>query len=59
WSAVLNGVTAVPLMVAMMLMASRADIMGPFALRGTLRWVGWLATGVMLIAVAAMFAFML
>ena len=54
WSAVINGVTAVPLMVAMMVMASRTDIMGAFALRGTLRIFGWLATAVMAAAVAAM-----
>jgi Mn2+/Fe2+ NRAMP family transporter len=57
WSAVINGVAAVPLMIAMMLMASRRDIMGPFALRGTLKIVGWLATGVMAAAVAAMLIF--
>jgi NRAMP (natural resistance-associated macrophage protein)-like metal ion transporter len=32
WSAVINGVVAVPLMVVIMLMAMRRDVMGPFVL---------------------------
>lgn len=44
WSAVLNGVIAVPVMLVMMLMASRHDIMGPFVARGWLRALGWIAT---------------
>jgi Mn2+/Fe2+ NRAMP family transporter len=30
WSAVINGVIAVPFMAIMMLMVGRADVMGPF-----------------------------
>jgi NRAMP (natural resistance-associated macrophage protein)-like metal ion transporter len=56
WSAVLNGVIAVPVMATMMLVTCRSDIMGPFVLRGWLRAVGWTATGVMAIIVLAMFA---
>ena len=56
WSAVINGVVAVPVMVVMMLLSCRADIMGAFAVRGFLRWLGWLATGVMALVVLAMFA---
>lgn len=48
WSAILNGVIAVPVMFVMMLIVSRTDIMGRFAARGWLRGLGWLATGVML-----------
>ncbi|MBB2200887.1 NRAMP family divalent metal transporter [Gluconacetobacter tumulisoli] len=55
WSAVINGVTSVPVMIVMMLLASRRDIMGPFAIRGILRVLGWLATGVMAAIVVAMF----
>jgi Mn2+/Fe2+ NRAMP family transporter len=55
WSAVLNGVIAVPIMVVMMRMAVRSDIMGPFVVTRRLRRLGWLATGAMAIAVAAMF----
>lgn len=59
WSAVINGVTAVPIMVLMMKMAVREDVMGKFIVSGSLRFVGWLATGVMGIAVAGMFILML
>jgi NRAMP (natural resistance-associated macrophage protein)-like metal ion transporter len=54
WSAVVNGVTAVPMMVAMMRMASRRDVMGGFTLPWPLAAAGWVATGVMLAAVAGM-----
>jgi NRAMP (natural resistance-associated macrophage protein)-like metal ion transporter len=54
WSAVLNGIIAAPVMVTMMLMASRADIMGRFAVTGWLKALGWAATGVMALAVFAM-----
>jgi len=56
WSAVLNGIVAVPIMIIMMLMASRADIMGRFAIKGWLKILGWVATGLMIACVAAMFA---
>ena len=55
WSAVINGVIAVPIMAVMMLMVSNVKIMGQFAARARLRRVGWAATVVMAIAVAAMF----
>jgi NRAMP (natural resistance-associated macrophage protein)-like metal ion transporter len=55
WSAVLNGVIAVPIMVVMMRMAVRSDIMGAFVITRRLRRLGWLATGAMAIAVVAMF----
>jgi len=50
WSAVINGVTAVPIMFVMMLMAGSTRIMGEFAVRGVLAWGGWLATFAMVIA---------
>jgi Mn2+/Fe2+ NRAMP family transporter len=56
WSAVINGVVAVPVMAIMMLLACRADIMGDFAVRGWLRGVGWVATAVMTAVVVAMLA---
>ena len=55
WSAVINGVISVPIMVVMMLMSSRLDIMGQFCIKRRLRWLGWLATLMMALAVAAMF----
>jgi NRAMP (natural resistance-associated macrophage protein)-like metal ion transporter len=56
WSAVINGVISVPIMAVMMLMAARPDIMGPFTVRRRLKFLGWLATVVMALAVTAMLA---
>ena len=56
WSAVVNGVVAVPIMAFMMLVASRKDTMGIFVLPPMLKLGGWLATAVMLVAAIGMFA---
>jgi Mn2+/Fe2+ NRAMP family transporter len=56
FSAVVNGVVAVPIMVMIMLMASQRRIMGEFALRPWLKGLGWIATVVMAAAAAGMFA---
>jgi len=56
WSAVINGVVAVPVMVMMMLLSSRRAVKGQFALPGPLKVVGWLATAVMGAAAVGMFA---
>jgi Mn2+/Fe2+ NRAMP family transporter len=56
WSAVINGIVAVPVMAAMMLMATRRRVMGEYAIRGTLRLMGWLTMLVMAIAVIGMLA---
>jgi NRAMP (natural resistance-associated macrophage protein)-like metal ion transporter len=58
WSAVANGVIVVPIMVAMMIMASRRSLMGRFVAS---RWqvvLGWAATAVMTAAAVAMFVTM-
>ena len=54
WSAVINGVVAVPVMMMMMLMARRSDVMGDLTIKGPLHLLGWLATALMAAAVAAM-----
>ncbi len=54
WSAVINGVIAVPFMAIMMLMVGRADVMGPFVATPRLRILGWLATAVMALSVLVM-----
>jgi NRAMP (natural resistance-associated macrophage protein)-like metal ion transporter len=54
WSAVLNGVVAVPVMIAMMHLSMRPAIMARFTLPLGLRLVGWLATIVMACTVVAM-----
>jgi Mn2+/Fe2+ NRAMP family transporter len=56
WSAVVNGVVAVPVMAAMMVLGSRRNVMGPFTLGPWLRSIGWIATAVMAVAAVAMFA---
>jgi NRAMP (natural resistance-associated macrophage protein)-like metal ion transporter len=59
WSAVLNGVAAVPIMAIMMLIATRKDVMGSFTLPRPLRLLGWVATAVMAAAAFAMLASLL
>jgi len=54
WSAVINGVVSVPVMAMMMLITSNKKIMGKFVLAGILKYVGWLATGVMAAAALGM-----
>jgi NRAMP (natural resistance-associated macrophage protein)-like metal ion transporter len=54
WSAVINGVIAVPIMVVLMLMAARPDVMGQFVITPRIQIIGWLATAVMALAVLAM-----
>jgi NRAMP (natural resistance-associated macrophage protein)-like metal ion transporter len=56
WSAVLNGVVAVPVMVMMLLMAVRRDVMGEFIIGPLLKVIGWLATAAMALAAIGMFA---
>jgi NRAMP (natural resistance-associated macrophage protein)-like metal ion transporter len=56
WSAVINGVVAVPVMAMMMLLASRTDVMGRFTLTRGLKLVGWAATAVMAAAAVGMLA---
>ena len=58
WSAVINGVVAVPVMIMVMLLATSRSSMGNFAVSGLLRSVGWLATFVMAVAAVGMFATM-
>jgi NRAMP (natural resistance-associated macrophage protein)-like metal ion transporter len=44
WSAVLNGLVAVPVMVMVMLLGARADVMGRFRISMRLKAFGWIAT---------------
>ncbi|GGB43447.1 iron transporter [Sphingomonas metalli] len=54
WSAVINGVVAVPIMAAMMLVVSRRSAMGKFTASPRLLFFGWTATAVMAAAAVAM-----
>jgi NRAMP (natural resistance-associated macrophage protein)-like metal ion transporter len=56
WSAVVNGVCAVPLMAAMMIVVRRKQTMGKQVVGGWLLVLGWVATGLMGVAAAVMFA---
>ena len=56
WSAVINGVVAVPIMVAMMIVVSHQRRMGKFTAPRSVTILGWLATAIMAVAVVAMFA---
>lgn len=55
WSAVINGITAVPIMAAMMVLVSGRRGLEAFEIPGWLRALGWLATVLMAIAVAIYF----
>ena len=54
WSAVINGVVAVPIMVGLMLLAGKKEVMGSFTSGVKTRWFGWSGVGVMGFAVLMM-----
>ena len=56
WSAVVNGVSSAPIMVVIMLLATRRQVMGAFRLPGRLRVLGWAATAVMMVSALALCA---
>jgi NRAMP (natural resistance-associated macrophage protein)-like metal ion transporter len=56
WSAVINGVAAVPIMVAIMIFSMSLRDMGKFVLPPWLQVLGWAATLVMAAAAIVMFA---
>ncbi len=56
WSAVINGVVSVPLMIVTMRMASNRKVMGEFILPPYMRVMGWVATAVMLAASVGLFS---
>jgi Mn2+/Fe2+ NRAMP family transporter len=55
WSAVINGVVAVPLMVVIILLVSKKSVMGTFTASRPIIILGWIATAVMGAAAAWMF----
>jgi Mn2+/Fe2+ NRAMP family transporter len=57
WSAVLNGIISVPIMAAMMVVASSKRAMGKFTATLGQRIFGWAATSVMAAAAVAMAIF--
>ncbi|MET3106509.1 Mn2+/Fe2+ NRAMP family transporter [Oxalobacteraceae bacterium GrIS 2.11] len=55
WSAVINGVVAVPLMVLIIMLASKKSVMGKFTAHRAIIALGCIATAVMGVAAVAMF----
>ena len=55
WSAVLNGIVAVPIMAMMMVIVANATLMGRFRARPSLIALGWIGTALMALAVVALF----
>jgi Mn2+/Fe2+ NRAMP family transporter len=55
WSAVINGIVAVPLMVVILLLVSKKSVMGKFVASRPLVTLGWIATAVMGAAAVWMF----
>jgi NRAMP (natural resistance-associated macrophage protein)-like metal ion transporter len=56
YSAVINGLVAVPLLVVIVLLASRRKVMGKYAVGLATKGLGWITVGVMGAAAVAMFA---
>jgi Mn2+/Fe2+ NRAMP family transporter len=50
WSAALNAVVAVPVMILIMMISGNKKMMGQFSVSGPLRVLGWTATAVMSVA---------
>ncbi len=50
WSAIINGIVAVPLMIVLMIMSDNRKVVGQFSLTPYLRALGWIATGIMFFA---------
>ena len=55
WSAVLNGLVAVPLMVVLIMLVSRSKVMGAFTASKPIIVLGWMTTALMSAAGIAMF----
>jgi NRAMP (natural resistance-associated macrophage protein)-like metal ion transporter len=55
WSAVINGLVAVPLIVVIILLASRQSVMGPFTSSRPIMALGWIGAAVMGFAAVLMF----
>ena len=55
WSAVINGVVAVPLMIVILLLSAKTSVMGKFVASKIILILGWVATIVMGIAALWMF----
>jgi NRAMP (natural resistance-associated macrophage protein)-like metal ion transporter len=54
WSAVINGVVAVPIMVLLMIITAQRRVMGEFTIGLGLKFFGWIATVAMFLVVIGM-----
>jgi Mn2+/Fe2+ NRAMP family transporter len=54
WSAVLNGIVAVPIMAMMMVIVADSRLMGRFRAKPSLTGFGWVGTGLIALAVIAL-----
>ena len=54
WSAVLNGIVAVPIMAVMMVVVTRLSVMGRFSAKPALTFFGWAGTALMAMTVVAL-----
>jgi Mn2+/Fe2+ NRAMP family transporter len=54
WTAVINGIVAVPIMAMMMLIVTNTSVMGRFVARPRLARTGWVATALMGLTVVAL-----
>jgi Mn2+/Fe2+ NRAMP family transporter len=55
WAAVVNGVISVPIMLAMLVMASSRKVMQQFTIGNKLKTLAWLAVALVTVAVVGMF----
>ena len=55
WSAVLNGIVAVPIMTVMMVVVTRLSVMGRFRAKPVLTFFKWAGTALMAVTVVALF----
>jgi NRAMP (natural resistance-associated macrophage protein)-like metal ion transporter len=55
WSAIINGVVAVPVMIVVMMLSANRKVMGEFSIPILLKTIGWIATSAMFLAAVAMF----
>jgi Mn2+/Fe2+ NRAMP family transporter len=54
WAAIINGITAAPVMCFMILLASQRKVMGKLTLPLSLKILGWIATAIMGLAAIGM-----
>lgn len=55
WSAVINGLLAVPLVAVILLLATSRRVMGPYTIGISAACIGWATVGLMTVAAAMMF----